>query len=114
MAVICAFAAGDRRLSQGAGIGDMCARARSAARLAASHHARRVRVREGLETRAGVTCGFAWPSDLGAEKQQVRDMDQVSEGGLGLRSWCYITETVIYHQSKLTRQGPPGRHSAGE
>ena len=30
---------------------------------------------------------------------------------LGPRSWWYITETVIYHQSKLTRQGPPGSAS---
>jgi hypothetical protein len=32
----------------------------------------------------------------------------VSEGGLEPRSGWYITETVIYHQSKLTRQRPPG------
>ena len=32
----------------------------------------------------------------------------VSEGGLGHRSWCCITETVIYHQSKLARNGAPG------
>jgi hypothetical protein len=32
----------------------------------------------------------------------------VSEGGLGPRSWWYITETVIYHQSKITRNGAPG------
>jgi hypothetical protein len=32
----------------------------------------------------------------------------VSEGGLGPVPEWYITETVIYHQPKLTRQGPPG------
>ena len=30
----------------------------------------------------------------------------VSEGGLGPRSWWYITETVIYHQAKLTQPRP--------
>jgi hypothetical protein len=33
----------------------------------------------------------------------------VSEGGLGHRSWCCITESVIHHRSKLTRQGPAAR-----
>ena len=32
-------------------------------------------------------------------------------GGLDPRSGWYITETVIYHQSKLTRHGPPGSAS---
>jgi hypothetical protein len=32
----------------------------------------------------------------------------VSEGGLGRRSWCCLTDSVIHHRSKLTRQGPPG------
>jgi len=29
-------------------------------------------------------------------------------GGLGPRSWWYIPESGIYHQSALTRQGPAG------
>ena len=29
--------------------------------------------------------------------------NSVSEGGLGPRSWWHITETVIYHQPKLTQ-----------
>ena len=38
-------------------------------------------------------------------------------GGLGLPRWWYITETVIYHPSKLTRHGSAGpafrrRHEA--
>ncbi len=37
----------------------------------------------------------------------------VSEGGLGHRSWCCITESVIHHHSKLTRQGPSGRAFLG-
>ena len=37
----------------------------------------------------------------------------VSEGGLEPRSWWYIPESGIYHQSKLTQQGPPGPHFAG-
>ena len=37
--------------------------------------------------------------------------NKVSEGGLEPRSGWYITETVIYHQSKLTRQRPPGSAS---
>jgi len=32
----------------------------------------------------------------------------VSEGGLDPRSWWYIPESGIYHQSKVTRQGPAG------
>ena len=32
----------------------------------------------------------------------------VSEGVLDPRSGWYITETVIYHQSKITRNGAPG------
>ena len=40
--------------------------------------------------------------------------EKVSEGGLGPHSWWYITESVIHHRSKLTRQGPPGSHPAGE
>ena len=40
-----------------------------------------------------------------------------AEGGLDHRSWCCITESVIHHRSKLTRQGPAGpafrrRHAA--
>ena len=38
----------------------------------------------------------------------------VSEGGLDPRSWWYIPKRGIHHQPKLTRQGPSGRHSAGE
>jgi hypothetical protein len=37
----------------------------------------------------------------------------VSEGGLEPRRWWYIPEPGIYHQSKLTQQGP-GRNFAGE
>jgi hypothetical protein len=37
----------------------------------------------------------------------------VSEGGLEHPFEWYITETVIYHQSKLTRQGPSGRAFRG-
>jgi hypothetical protein len=41
----------------------------------------------------------------------------VSEGGLGHRSWCCITDSVMSHQSKLTRHGTAGpafrrRHAA--
>ncbi len=32
----------------------------------------------------------------------------VSEGGLGHRPWCCITETVMYHHSTLTRHGTAG------
>jgi len=38
----------------------------------------------------------------------------VSEGGLGHRPWCCITDLVMYHQSRLTRHGRPGPHSAGD
>ena len=38
----------------------------------------------------------------------------VSEGGLEPSRRWYITETVIHHRSKLTRQGRPGWHPAGE
>jgi hypothetical protein len=37
----------------------------------------------------------------------------VSEGGLDPLSWWYIPESGIYHQSKLTRQGPSGRAFRG-
>jgi hypothetical protein len=39
---------------------------------------------------------------------QFRGLSCVSEGGLGPRSWWYIPKRGIYHQPKVTRQGPPG------
>ena len=39
---------------------------------------------------------------------QFRGLSCVSEGGLDPRSWWYIPKRGIYHQPKLTRQGPPG------
>jgi hypothetical protein len=49
--------------------------------------------------------------------QVDEDGQRGSEGGLDPRSRWYITETVIHHRSKLTRQGPAGpafrrRHEA--
>lgn len=38
----------------------------------------------------------------------------MSEGRLDPRSWWYITETVIYHLSKLTQQGRPPWHFVGQ
>ena len=40
-----------------------------------------------------------------------KKFENVSEGGLDLPRTWYITETVIYHQPKVTRQGPPGSAS---
>jgi len=37
-----------------------------------------------------------------------KKFENVSEGGLEHPFEWYITETVIYHRSKLTRQGPSG------
>jgi hypothetical protein len=37
-----------------------------------------------------------------------KKFENVSEGGLGPRSWWYIPERGIHHHSKLTRQGPAG------
>jgi hypothetical protein len=43
----------------------------------------------------------------------IEYFEKVSEGGLGHRSWCCITDSVMYHQPKLTQQGRPRWHFAG-
>jgi hypothetical protein len=55
----------------------------------------------------------------GVSVQAMSDLGEiapifVSEGGLEHPLEWYITETVIYHQPKVTRQGPPGPHDQSE
>ena len=67
------------------------------------------------QRRIALNIEFAGHCTLPKEKREVRRgaryldvVTAVSERGLEHPFGWYITETVIYHQPKLTRQGPPG------
>ena len=58
--------------------------------------------------RAGHTAtAMSLPDGIQPRKALLQNkFENVSEGGLDPRSWWYIPKRGIYHQSKLTRQGP--------
>ena len=62
------------------------------------------RVDGGPQRVAPDACEFSSDDDHYGISASI--FEKVSEGGLGPRSWWYITETVIYHQPKLTRPRP--------
>jgi hypothetical protein len=54
------------------------------------------------------------PERIVGSSSAARDNATVSEGGLEHPFEWYITETVIYHQPKLTRRKPAGPAFGGQ